>query len=158
MQALHESRAAPAVFAAAPVAAQQAQQADPASSAQQTEDRQDSSAAQHAEGRGKPTSSPAPMPQQAAGSQTPTGAPESPTVHKSAESIVAKEPVKAASKAGAKGRLADVADGGDDAELAPEEVGFAGHSDDAFAGKHHTIFAGVISTCLGIFCGMMLHW
>lgn len=147
MQGSQESRAAPAVSEAAPVAAQhaqQAQQAGPASSSQHLEDVQDTLAAvaAPAQRRGDPTPDPAPMPQQAAAPtkpQTPAGAPESPTVHKSAESIVAKEPVKAASRAGAKGRLANVADDGDDAELEPEELGFAGHSDDAFAGRHHTL-------------------
>lgn len=144
MQGSHESRAAPAVFEAAPVAIQQAQQAGPASSSQHMEDAPDriAAGAAPAQQRGEPALNPAPIPQQAAAPtkpQAPAGAPESPTVHRSAESIVAKEPVKAASKAGAKGRLADVADGGDDVELAPEELGFAGHSDDAFAGRHHTL-------------------
>ena len=88
---------------------------------------------------------PTPTPQAAAPTQpqTPTGAPDSPTVHKSAESIVAREPVRPAStaasraatraavKAALKGRAGDDED---DVQLKPEEMGFAGRSDDAFAG------------------------
>ena len=63
-------------------------------------------------------------------------------VHRSAESIVAKVPVKAASKAAAKAASKGKSAGDEeDVELAPEEMGFAGHSDDAFAGKTALLFA-----------------
>lgn len=149
-QASQESRAAPAVFTATPAAAQQAQHAQQPQHAQQAQQAQPGTSSQHP-GDTQDTSAPAtapaqggdeptPLPQRAAFPRTPqtlAGGPESPTVHKSAESIVAKEPVKAASKAGAKGRLARGSDDREDVELTPEELGFAGHSDDAFAGSHH---------------------
>ena len=161
-----ESRAAPAVFAAAPVTAQQAQHAQqqhlPPSSPHLDDHQKIAAAAAAAapplQHRAELYPSPAPTPQAPTPAPTPqaptpaptphgatpikpqipTGAPDSPTVHKSAESIVAREPVRAASKAAAKAasksRSGDDKDGEDDVELAPEEMGFAGHSDDAFAG------------------------
>ena len=151
-----ESRAAPAVFAAAPVTAQQAQHAQQLQqplTLPHLDDHQDRAAtaatAAPMQHRAEPYPSPGPSPQAPIPAptphaatptkpQTPTGAPDSPTVHKSAESIVAREPVraisKAAAKAASKGRSGDDKTGEDDVELAPEEMGFAGHSDDAFAG------------------------
>ena len=72
--------------------------------------------------------------------QTPARAPDSPMVHRSAESIVARVPAAPAAQVGAEpaAQSASKARAGagndDDVELAPEETGFAGHSDDAFAG------------------------
>ena len=137
-----DSRAAPAVFAAAPVTAQQAQHAQQMhlpSSSPQLDDDQDRIAAAAAPTQRRPDPTPALTPQAAAPTkpQTPTGAPDSTTVHKSAESSVSREPVRAASKAAAKAALRTGSgdDDEDDVELAPEEMGFAGHSDDTFAGK-----------------------
>ena len=70
--------------------------------------------------------------------QAPLGGPDSPTVHKSAESIIAREPSRAVAKLtakrGTKGKLENENGADDDVELAPDQMGFAGHSDDAFAG------------------------
>lgn len=152
-----EARAAPAVFAAAPVIAQQAQhaqQAHPSSRSPQLDGDQDRIAAVAAaptQLRADTTCAPTPQAAAPTKSQTPTGAPDSPTVHKSAESIVARQPVRAASKAAAKaasqGKSVDVKEGEDDTELAPEEMGFAGHSDDAFAGKNSPTLRAALPCC-----------
>ena len=125
---------------------QHAQQTHLPSSSPQLDRNQDRIAAATAPAQLRPDPTPGAEPQVAAPtkSQAPTGTPDSPTVHKSAESIVARGPVRAASKAASKaaakaaftGRSMDVKEGKDDVELAPEEMGFAGHSDDAFAGKN----------------------
>lgn len=151
-QAPQESRAAPAVFAAAPITAQHAQQAHLPTSLPQLSDAQDRAAAaavplpqRRAEATPDPHFTPMPQAVVPVKLQTSTGGPDSPMVHRSAESIVAKVPVKAASKAAAKAasKGKSAGDDGDeeDVELAPEEMGFAGHSDDAFAGKTALLFA-----------------
>lgn len=145
MQASYESRAAPAVFATAPVTAlqpQRAQQVPLFTSSPQPDQAQDRAVAVVPQHRVDPTAgltatptSQVAAPRQA---QLQAGGPDSPTVHKSAESIIAREPAKpaskAATKAASKGKSAGDNGDDDDVELAPEEMGFAGHSDDTFAG------------------------
>lgn len=142
IQELYESRAAPAVFVAAPITSQHAQQAtQPAFSSQPDHTKIRAAAPAPLQHGAEPLSSHYPTSQAVTHvqPQAPMGGPDSPTVHKSAESIIAREPSRAIAKATAKRRAKGTSGDNngvvdEDVELAPEEMGFAGHSDDAFAG------------------------
>ncbi|KAL0047228.1 hypothetical protein WJX82_010183 [Trebouxia sp. C0006] len=123
----HESRAAPAVFAASPIPPQTVTPSQLHAAAQQPTAASNASSEQAVETIPQPLSS---TPQQTHASPSKTQ--HSEQVEPSAYSVFAKPnakaTTKAASKAAAKGESED-----DDVELSPEELGFAGHSEDAFA-------------------------
>jgi len=130
-QAVYESRAAAAVFAAAPSIAQQAPSISPsqheAAAKQKAQDRHSTaSTAYPAPSAAFPKTSTAQV-TQASPSATQNSALSSAPVSKPAEAAI-RTATTAPSKAAAKGESAD-----DGVELSPEELGFAGHSEDAFA-------------------------
>jgi len=111
------------VFAASPIPPQAVTPLQLHEAAQQPAAASNASSGQAAETLSQPLSS---TPQQAHASPSETQ--HSEQVEPSAYSVFAKPTAKAASKAAAKGESDN-----DDVELSPEEVGFAGHSEDAFA-------------------------
>ncbi|DBB00990.1 TPA: hypothetical protein ACH3X1_000896 [Trebouxia sp. C0004] len=117
----YESRAAPAVFAASPIPSQTVMPSQLHAAAQQPAVATNASSEQAAEALSQALSS---TPQQAHASPSETQHTEQ--VEPSAYSVFAKPSAMATTKA-----ATTAAD--DDVELSPEELGFAGHSEDAFA-------------------------